>query len=617
MSSSIREYNDDSIQTLEWNEHIRQRPGMWIGNTGDGSLPDDGIYILIKEVIDNAVDEFSSGFGKEVNIDIEDSLVSIRDFGRGIPLESLIDCASKLNTGAKFDSDVFQKSVGLNGVGLKAVNATSKYFYIESFREGRSKWAEFAAGVLKDSGYRENLKEKNGTLVKYIADEEVFPSYRYNFEFIEKMVKNYSYLNTGLSLKVNGQEYKSKNGLLDLVTENIGEETLYPPIHLVGHDIELVITHGDGNGEDIASFVNGQNTIEGGTHLSAFREAVAKTIKEHLKKDFEPADVRQSMVGAISIKVKDPVFGNQTKTKLNSKSMSKDGDTSIRGFVLDFVQDELDNYLHKNPDTATIIQKKIQESEKERKAISVIQKSTKEKVKKASLCNTKLRDCRVHYCDSKNPLAGESTLFITEGDSASGSITKSRNANTQAVFSLRGKPLNSYQKSNKEIYSNDELILLKAALDIDEDYDNLRYNKIVIATDADVDGMHIRLLLITFFLKFYPELVRSNHLFILQTPLFRVRNKKSTIYCYSDQEKSNAIKELGSSAEITRFKGLGEINPEEFKEFIGPNIRLDQVRLSQDDNIAHLLEFYMGQNTIERQNFIRENLRSSLILEIV
>lgn len=617
MSTIQKEYTSDTIQTLEWNEHIRQRPGMYIGNTGDGSLADDGIYILFKEVVDNCVDEFSSGYGKEVKIEIVDRMVSIRDFGRGIPLEKLIDCASKLNTGAKFTSgETFQKSVGLNGVGLKAVNATSEYFYIESFREGRSKWAEFSAGYLKDSGYRENTGQKNGTLVRYLADDKVFPSHRYNMEFIEERVKNYSYLNMGLSLKLNDVEYKSKNGLLDLVTENTSAELLYPPIHLVGDDIELVITHGDSNGENISSFVNGQNTTKGGTHLSAFREAVARTIKEHFKKDFEPSDVRQSMIGAISIKVTEtPIFGDQTKTILNSKMVSEN--LSIRNFIGDYVQEELDNYLHKHPDVATLIQKKIQESEKERKAISVIQKSTKEKVKKASLCNTKLRDCRIHYCDTKNPLHPETTLFITEGDSASGSITKSRNANTQAVFSLRGKPLNSYQKSNKEIYSNEELILLKAALNIDEDYENLRYNKIVIATDADVDGMHIRLLLITFFLKFYPELVRSNHIFILQTPLFRVRNKKTTLYCYSDEEKMAAIKELGSSAEITRFKGLGEINPEEFKEFIGPNIRLDQVRLNQDDNVPNLLEFYMGQNTIERQNFIRENLRSSLILDIV
>lgn len=616
MSTIKKEYNEDSIQTLAWNEHIRQRPGMWIGNTGDGSLPDDGIYILIKEVLDNSVDEFSSGFGKEIRIDIEERVVTIRDFGRGIPLESVIDCASKLNTGGKFDSDVFQKSVGLNGVGLKAVNATSSYFYIESFREGRSKWAEFAAGELKESGYHEGTGEKNGTFVKYIADDKVFPSYRYNTEFIEEMIKNYSYLNTGLSLKFNGVEYKSKNGLLDLVTENIGTDTLYPPIHLVGHDIELVITHGEGNGENIASFVNGQNTTEGGTHLSAFREAVAKTIKEHLKKDFEPADVRQSMVGAISIRVIEPTFGNQTKTKLNSKMVNED--VSVRNFIGDFVQEELDNYLHKHTETATILQKKIQESEKERKAISVIQKSTKEKIKKASLCNRKLRDCRVHYCDSKSPLASESTLFITEGDSASGSITKSRNATTQAVFSLRGKPLNAHQKENsKKIYSNEELILLKAALNIDEDLDNLRYNKIVIATDADYDGMHIRLLLITFFLKFYPELVRSNHLFILQTPLFRVRNKKNTFYCYNEEEKMAAIKQLGANPEITRFKGLGEISPDEFREFIGENIRLDQVRLGQDDNIQNLLDFYMGKNTLDRQNFIRKNLRSDSVLDIV
>ncbi len=616
MSNIKKEYTKDAIQTLPWNEHIRQRPGMYIGDTGDGSDPANGIYILIKEVLDNSVDEFSSGHGKEIRLDIEERTVTIRDFGRGIPLESVIDCASKLNTGGKFDSDVFQKSVGLNGVGLKAVNATSSYFYIESFREGRSRWAEFSAGLLKDSGFRENTGEKNGTFVRFIADDQVFHGYRYNTEFVEDMIKKYSYLNTGLSLKFNGTEYKSKNGLLDLVLENYGNDTLYPPIHLKGPDIELVISHGDHNGENIASFVNGQNTTQGGTHLSAFREAIARTIKEYFKKDYEPADIRQSIVGAISIRVVEPTFSNQTKTNLSSKTIDKEGSITVRNFIGDYVKDELDNYLHKHTETATILQKKIQESEKERKAISNIQKSTKEKVKKASLCNKKLRDCRIHYCDAKNPLADKSTLFITEGNSASGSITKCRNASTQAVFSLRGKPLNCVQKP-QEIHHNEEIILLKAALNIDEDLDNLRYNKVVIATDADVDGMHIRLLLISFFLKYYPDMVRQNHLFILQTPLFRVRNKKQTIYCYNETEKQEAIKELGAGHEITRFKGLGEISPDEFGELIGENIRLDQVRLNSDDNIANLLEFYMGENTIERQNFIRENLRSDLILEIV
>lgn len=615
MSIIKKDYNDDSIQTLEWNVHIRQRPGMYIGNTGDGSLPDDGIYILIKEVLDNSVDEYSSGYGNEIDITVENKDVVIRDFGRGIPLNSLIDVASKPNTGGKFDSEVFQKSVGLNGVGLKAVNATSSYFYIESFRDGASKWAEFSEGYLKESGDRNNTGEKNGTIVKFTADDSIFPSYRYNTEFIETMVKNYSYLNTGLLLKFNGTEYKSKNGLLDLVNDNLGSEPLYPPIHLTGHDIELVITHGESTGEDVSSFVNGQNTTQGGTHLSAFREAVARTIKEYFKKDYDPSDVRQSMVGAISIRVVNPIFGNQTKTKLNSKFVNND--ITVRNFIGDFIQEELDNYLHKNIETATLLQKKIQESEKERKAISSIQKSTRDKVKKASLCNKKLRDCRVHYCDTRNPLADKSTLFITEGDSASGSITKSRDASSQAVFSLRGKPLNCIQKNNKEIYGNEELILLKAALNVDEDLENLRYNKIVIATDADVDGMHIRLLLISFFLKFYPDLIRQNHLFILQTPLFRVRNKKTTTYCYNDEEKYKAIKDLGANPEITRFKGLGEISPDEFRVFIGENIRLDQVRLSKDDDISTLLKFYMGKNTFERQNFIRDNLRSDLLLEIV
>ncbi len=613
MSEKYTEYSDDSIQTLDWNEHIRKRPGMYIGNTGDGQSPDDGIYILIKEVMDNSIDEFSQGNGKTIDIKVEDKLVTIRDYGRGIPLNKVVDVSSKLNTGGKFDSKNFQKSVGLNGVGLKAVNATSDYFFIESFRNGHSKSATFSCGYLKEQGERDS-KEKDGTLVKFIADGKMFPNYQYNLDFVEEMVKNYSYLNSGLTVVFNGKEYQSKNGLLDLVNENMGIEPLYPPIHLKGHDIEMVITHGDINGENIASFVNGQNTTQGGTHLSAFRESLSKTIKEFLKKDYEPADIRQSMVGAISIRVIEPIFGNQTKTKLNSKDVEEG--LSIRNFIGDFVTEELDNYLHKNPETADIMQKKIQESEKERKAINSIQKSTKEKVKKASLCNKKLRDCRVHYNDTKNPAAEASSLFITEGDSASGSITKIRNVTSQAVFSLRGKPLNCYQKGSREIYGNEELILLKAALNIDEDFDNLRYNKVIIATDADVDGMHIRLLLVTFFLKFYPELIRQGHLYILQTPLFRVRNKKGTVYCYSEEEKESALKKT-KDPEITRFKGLGEISCDEFKEFIGDNIKLDQVRISPDDNIPNLLEFYMGQNTCDRQNFIRENLRADLIMEIV
>lgn len=611
----MSEYNKDSFATLEWNEHIRQRSGMYIGRLGDGSSPDDGIYVLVKEVIDNSIDEFAMGNGKIIDISLEDKLISVRDYGRGIPLERVIDAASKMMTGAKFDNKTFQKSVGLNGVGLKAVNATSSYFFIESVREGKAVWASFKAGYIQDKGERDAKGEKNGTAVKFIADDDVFKGYEYNMEFLLEMIRNYSYLNRGLTLRFNGVDYISKNGLLDLVNENLSIEPMYKPIHLVGEDIELVMTHGDASGENIASFVNGQNTSQGGTHLAAFREAVAKEIKDFFKKDYDPADIRNCMVGAISIRVQEPAFENQTKTKLGSKDVSEG--VSVRSFIGDFIKDQLDNYLHKNlPDTEKM-QKRIQESEKERKAISSIQKATKEKVKKASLCNKKLRDCRVHYNDIKNPLHEKSTLFITEGDSASGSITKVRNANSQAVFSLRGKPLNAYVKSNKDVYSNEELILLKAALNIDEDFENLRYNNIVIATDADVDGMHIRLLLMTFFLKFYPELVRLNHIFILQTPLFRVRNKNTTLYCYNEDEKEEAINKLGKNHEITRFKGLGEISEHEFKLFIGEDMRLDPVKLSQDDNIENLLEFYMGQNTLDRQNFIRENLRSDLILDVI
>ncbi len=615
MSAQLRDYGNDAIETLKWNEHIRTRPGMYIGNTGDGSLPDDGIYVLVKEVMDNSIDEHASGFGKEIDIDIDDRQVCIRDFGRGIPHGKLVEAASVMNTGGKFNTDTFKKSVGLNGVGIKAVNATSIEFFIKSVRDGHYKSATFSKGELLSQEEGETT-EKNGTLVKFIADNEVFVNYRYNLEFIEAMLKNYAYLNTGLTIKLNKEKtFHSDNGLLDLVNETIGEDTLYTPIHIKSDDIEFVITHGEGNGENIASFVNGQNTTQGGTHLSAFREAVAKTIKEHYKKDLDPSDIRQSIVGAISIKINEPIFGNQTKTKLSAKDASPG--VSIRSFIGDFVAEELDNYLHKHTETATVMLKKIQASEKERKAIVGIQKNMKEKVKKASLCNKKLRDCRVHYVDSKNPLAEQSSLFITEGDSASGSITKIRDVNTQAVFSLRGKPLNCIQKSEREVRENEELMLLKAALNIEEDIENLRYNKIIIATDADVDGMHIRLLMVSFFLKYYPELIRQGHVHILQTPLFRVRNKKRSIYCYNEDEKSAAIKELGAGHEITRFKGLGEISPDEFKGFIGEEMRLDTVRLEADDNISTLLSFYMGKNTPDRQTFIRQNLRSDLILEIV
>ena len=614
MSEELKNYDSSAIETLDWYTHIRTRPGMYIGSTGDGSMPDDGLYVLVKEVIDNSIDEYASGFGKEIIITVDGRRVTVRDFGRGVPLDKVVDVSSKLMTGGKFDSGVFKKSVGLNGIGIKAVNATSVYFQITSYRDGMFRSATYSKGIQKNDESGEST-EKNGTLVSFIADDEVFHNYSYNMEFIETMVRNYAYLNTGLTLRLNGTVYHSANGLLDLVNETMAADPLYPPIHLKGEDIECVITHGESNGENIASFVNGQNTTQGGTHLAAFREAVAKTVKEHFKKDFEPADVRQSIVGAISIRVNEPGFGNQTKTKLSSKDVRPG--LSVRSFIGDFVEEELDNYLHKHPETASVMLKKIQASEKERKAISGLQKNLKEKVKKASLCNKKLRDCRVHYTDSRNELAELSSIFITEGDSASGSITKIRDVNTQAVFSLRGKPLNCVQKSEKEVRENEELLLLKAALNVDEDMDNLRYNKIIIATDADVDGMHIRLLMVSFFLKYYPELVRQGHVHILQTPLFRVCNKKRSIYCYSEEEKEAAVKEIGSGAEITRFKGLGEISPDEFKDFIGENMRLDPVRLDSDDSIPTLLQFYMGKNTIDRQAFIRQNLRSELILEIV
>ena len=607
------DYTEADFETLSWNEHIRRRSGMYIGKLGDGSSPDDGLYVLFKEIVDNAIDEFIMGHGKSIKMTIgQDNLVTVRDHGRGIPLGKLVDAVSKMNTGAKYGSNAFSKSVGLNGVGTKAVNATSSYFYIQSFRDGESAWAEFSQGNLVKSGNCATT-EKNGTLVKYIADTELYGNYKYNFEFIETMLKNYSYLNMGLSLNFNGTEYKSKNGLLDLINDSLSETPLYEPIHLKGKDIEVTITHGTENGENISSFVNGQNTIHGGTHLSAFREGVAKVIKDFFKKDFDPKDVRQSIVGAISIKVVEPNFSNQTKTYLSSKEVEPNGQ-SIRNFIVEFLASELDNYLHKNPAQADAILKKVLANEKERKAISGIQKLARERAKKASLNNKKLRDCRIHYGD-KDARNQDTMLFITEGDSASGSITKSRDVNTQAVFSLRGKPFNCYDCTKEIVYKNEEFNLLQAALNIEDDIENLRYNKIVVATDADVDGMHIRLLLLTFFLQFFPDLIRKGHLDILQTPLFRVRKKEKTFYCYSAEEKEKAIKALGKNPEITRFKGLGEISPDEFRGFIGESIRLDRVRLSKDDNIHELLEFYMGKNTVERQNFIKGNLRSDLILE--
>ncbi|MDR3350129.1 MAG: type IIA DNA topoisomerase subunit B [Prevotellaceae bacterium] len=614
MDATKATYLDDNVITLDWNEHIRRRPGMYIGKLGDGSSPDDGIYILLKEVLDNSVDEYAMGFGKQIAITIDETRVTVRDYGRGIPLTKVVAVSSIMNTGAKYDNKAFKKSVGLNGVGIKAVNALSSSFEIVSFREGKSSEAAFTQGnLLKEQ--QGGSQEKNGTLVTFIADEDVFGKYTFNMEFVEQMVRHYTYLNAGLQIVLNGETYVSKNGLLDLLNEDMGEEPLYPPIHLQGADIEIVITHGREYGESIASFVNGQNTTQGGTHLSAFREAVSKTIKEFYKKDFDPADVRHSIVSAVSIKVEEPVFESQTKTKLGSKDMGPGG-PSVRNFIGDFLKEKLDNYLHRHPETADILLKKILESEKERKAISGIQKLARERAKKSNLHNKKLRDCRIHYND-KDEAAEASTLFITEGDSASGSITKSRDVNTQAVFSLKGKPLNTFGMTKKVVYENEEFNLLQAALNIEDDIENLRYNRVVIATDADVDGMHIRLLLITFFLQFFPDIIRQGHLYILQTPLFRVRNKKETFYCYTPEEREKAIRKVGKHPEITRFKGLGEISPAEFAEFIGETMRLDRVRLSKDDNIHDLLEFYMGKNTPDRQGFIIDHLRIEEALEEV
>ena len=575
MSNQKSTYTEANFQTLEWNKHIRLRPGMYIGKSGDGSTPDDGLYVLIKEVVDNSVDEYAMGHGKVIQVTIENNTVSVRDYGRGIPFGKVIDAANKMNTGAKYDNKSFQKAVGLNGVGLKVVNATSTMFYIESFREGKSRFGKFSEGILLEEGKTEN-GNKDGTLVSFTPDPELFPNYSIHLEFVEEMMKHYAYLNKGLKMQLNDNEFVSKNGLLDLVNESLAEETLYPPIHITGPDIEMVITHTDDTGESIMSFANGQNTSQGGTHLSVFREAVARTIKEFYKRDFEPSDIRQSIVGAISIRLIEPKFANQTKTILDSKEMGPEGPT-LRSFIGDFVKEHLDNYLHKNPETADILLKKIIENEKERKAVGVVRRKAKENARKISLHNKKLRDCRIHFTD-KHELAEQTMLFITEGDSASGSITKSRDPNTQAVFSLRGKPENTFGMKKHVIYTNEEFNLLQAALNIEEDLDNLRYNKIIIATDADPDGMHIRMLLLSFFLQFFPELVRHGHIYILQTPLFRVRNKKETRYCYSEPERERAVRDLGPDPEITRFKGLGEISPDEFKTFIGENIRLDKVR---------------------------------------
>lgn len=600
-------YSEDSIRTLDWKEHIRKRPGMYIGKLGDGSSRDDGIYILIKEVLDNSIDEYMMGFGKVIDITISDRKVRIRDHGRGIPLGKVIDVASKMNTGAKYDSKVFKKSVGLNGVGIKAANALSSTFVIKAFREGDVKRVEFSAGEVVQEDEIQPTDSKNGTLVSFVPDEEVFGNYHFISDYVETMLRNYVYLNAGLTINYNGQRFYSKRGLLDLLEENMSTPGLYPIIHLKDEDIEITITHGNQYGEEYYSFVNGQHTTQGGTHLLAFREAVVKTIRDFYKKDFDASDIRTSIVAAVSIKVEEPVFESQTKTKLGSRDMGPNG-PAVRNFIIDFVKTALDNYLHKNSETADIILKKIQDSEKERKAISGIKKIARERAKKANLHNKKLRDCRLHY-NSKDDRRLETTLFITEGDSASGSITKSRDVNTQGVFSLKGKPLNTYGLTKKIVYENEEFNLLQAALNIEDGLDSLRYNNVVIATDADVDGMHIRLLLITFFLQFFPDLIKRGHLYILQTPLFRVRNKKQTIYCYDEEERINALKKIKINPEITRFKGLGEISPDEFKFFIGQDMRLDPVRLSKDDSISQLLEFYMGKNTPDRQNFIVENLK--------
>ena len=600
-------YQEENIVTLEWQEHIRRRPGMYIGKLGDGTSSDDGIYVLLKEVLDNSIDEYMMGFGKTIEVIIEDKNVTVRDHGRGVPLGKVKDVCSKMNTGAKYDSKAFKKSVGLNGVGIKAVNALSSQFYMESSREGQSKRVDFSQGLLSHENGIEKSGNGNGTLVGFTPDASIFGEYHYREEHIEPLLKNYVFLNTGLTIVFNGKKYNSKNGLEDLLNENLTSEELYPIIHLHGEDIEVAITHTNQYGEEYYSFVNGQHTTQGGTHLTAFREATARVIKEFYNRNFEYSDIRNGIVAAISIKVEEPVFESQTKTKLGSKEMGPDG-ISVSKHINDFLKKELDNYLHKHADTVEALQKKILDSEKERKAIAGVTKLARERAKKANLHNKKLRDCRIHYNDAKGDDREKTSIFITEGDSASGSITKSRDPNLQAVFSLRGKPLNSYGLTKKIVYENEEFNLLQAALNIEESMDGLRYNKVIIATDADTDGMHIRLLLLTFFLQFFPDLVKKGHVYIFQTPLFRVRNKKKTIYCYTEEERVNAIDELGPNSEITRFKGLGEISPDEFRNFIGEDIRLDKVTMRKEDLLKELLEFYMGKNTPERQTFIIDNL---------
>jgi topoisomerase-4 subunit B len=609
MSENQVKYTEEHIKTLEWKEHIRLRPGMYIGKLGDGSSPDDGIYILLKEVIDNSIDEFVMGAGKTIEVTINHRTVTVRDYGRGIPMGKLVDVVSKINTGAKYDSQAFKKSVGLNGVGAKAVNALSSHFRVQSIRDGKTKWAEFERGKLIFESDLEDTTLRRGTKVVFTPDENIFKNYKFVDEYVERMMWNYAYLNAGLTIVYNGQTIRSENGLKDLLTHSIDGAVLHEIIHLKGQDIEVAITHSEKSQSEVYhSFVNGQHTTQGGTHQSALREAMIKTIREFYNKNFDTADIRQSVIAAISIKVIEPVFESQTKTKLGSTDMGP-GLPTIRTFVNDFIKTELDNYLHRNPEVADAILRKIVAAEKERKELAGIQKLARERAKKVSLHNKKLRDCRIHLTDLKDERCYESTLFITEGDSASGSITKARDVNTQAVFSLKGKPLNCYGLTKKVVYENEEFNLLQAALDIEDSLENLRYNRVVIATDADVDGMHIRLLLITFFLQFFPELVRENHLHILQTPLFRVRNRKETIYCYSEEEKYEALRKLGSKAEITRFKGLGEISPDEFRHFIGKDIRLEPVIIGKDQTIDEILDFYMGKNTPTRQEFIISNLK--------
>ena len=608
MAEQESNYTEDNIRSLDWKEHIRLRPGMYIGKLGDGAAADDGIYVLVKEIMDNSIDEFVMGNGRRINVKIKDGYASVRDFGRGIPLGKVIDCVSKINTGGKYDSKAFKKSVGLNGVGTKAVNALSENFIVESMREGELKRAVFQKGELVEDNKLVKTEERNGTYFEFIPDTGIFKNYKFRVPYLQKLFWNYCYLNRGLAIYYNGEKFISENGLKDLLEDNMESDPLYPIIHLEGEDIEVALTHVRSYGENYYSFVNGQHTTQGGTHLTEFRAAVAKVIKDFYGKNYDAVDIRQSIVAAISVKVIEPVFESQTKTKLGSQEIEPGG-KSMRAFINDFLKVELDNFLHKNPETAELIERKIKQSEKERKELSGIRKLARDRAKKASVHNKKLRDCRIHFTDLKNDRRKESTIFITEGDSASGSITKSRDVNSQAVFSLRGKPLNCFGLTKKVVYENEEFNLLQAALDIEDGIEGLRYSKVVIATDADVDGMHIRLLLLTFFLQFFPELVRGGHVYILQTPLFRVRNKKETRYCYSEEERVDAINNLGKNPEITRFKGLGEISPDEFKNFIGEDIRLDPVHISKGSKIEDLLSYYMGKNTQERQEFIIDNLK--------